>query len=187
MRLEACIALSLAVHTGFLILPFHTPADVVFPAPYVLTVALPSNTVDSIQKELNQQIRPDEPKHQTITPDPNLVELTPQQVERKRSKGSPPVYFPAAELTRKPMPLADWNEFGWRLPPQTQGTVSLTVFISATGVVDRIEFPQSISSEIQEWVRDTLFVGARFQPGERNGLPVPTRITYQFELAPIQR
>lgn len=187
MRLEACIALSLAVHAGFLTLPFHTPAIVAFPSPNILTVALPSNTVDSIQEELIQQNHPDEMKHQTIIPDPNLVELTPQHVERKSSKPPQPVYFPAAALTRKPIPLADWSEFGWRLPPQTQGIVSITVFISATGVIDRVEFPQSVSSEIQEWVRDTLFVGARFQPGERNGLPVPTRITYQFELAPIQR
>lgn len=186
MRLEACIALSLAIHAGFLMLPFHAPANITFPAPYLLKVVLPSNTVASTRAELNKPKLLDETKHQTVTVDPNLVELTPPQIEKRSSKAAPPVYFPATELTRKPMPLTDWTEFGWRLPPQTQGIVFITVFISATGVVDRVEFPQSVSSEIQEWVRDTLIVGARFQPGERNGLPVPTRITYQFELAPIQ-
>lgn len=99
----------------------------------------------------------------------------------------PVVYVPSNELTRKPVPVGDWDDLSWRLPPQAHGTVILTIYISSTGTVNRFEFGNPVSSELHEWISGLLMKGAPFMPGERQGIPVPTRMTIELDLSSMRR
>ena len=118
-------------------------------------------------------------------PDPKIVDLS--VARAPDSEFEPVLYIPTEELTRKPEPLKDWDELAWSLPPQAQGRVVLTIYISASGSVDNLEYASPIAHELQEWIRDVLLVGVPFSPGERDGKPVPTRLTLEFDLSAIRR
>ena len=185
-RLAASIALSIAVHVGILQIPIRVPGLAAFLTPYPKVVTL------SVSLRTDEHLplpHPTEALHdqdEKSAPRDRIVELSTWPTKIVRRTSSPPLYIPANELSHKPQPLADWDSMSWKLPPQAKGSVVVTAYISATGTVDRLEFPDSVSSEMQEWIRDVLFAGTAFLPGERSGIPVPTRITFEFALSPIR-
>lgn len=185
-RLAASIALSIAAHVGILQIQIRAPSLVAFPTPSQKVVTL------SVSLRADERLplpRPTGNLHyqeEASAARDKFVELTELPAKIVRREFNPPIYIPAKELSRKPQPLADWDSISWKLPPQAKGSVAVTAYISETGVVDRLEFPDSISSEMQEWIRDVLFAGTAFSPGERSGIPVPTRITFEFALSPIR-
>lgn len=185
-RLAVCIAFSTAAHVAALLLPLRTPRIVAYPPARPVVVTLPAKDISQTQPTLPLLGYAATSDFEANRVQREAIELAPLASEFNKGEAAT-VYLPANELTRKPRPLADWDALGWKLPPQAQGVVNVTIYVSATGEVDKLEFANSVSSEIQEWVRDVLIAGTRFSPGERNGLPVPSRTTIELELAPIRR
>jgi outer membrane biosynthesis protein TonB len=180
----ASIAFSLAFHFLLISLPFHPLVREVSPHP-PLHATLTSVAVPVADKRSSPVEKQEAGAAEVTRPNPEIVDLT-----AARAPGSafePGLYIPTGELTRKPEPLQDWDELAWRLPPQAHGRVVLTIYISASGAVDKLEYATPIANEFQEWIRDVLLAGIPFSPGERDGKPAPTRLTLQFDLSAIRR
>ncbi len=186
-RLAISIVLSVAVHIGTLSIPMFAFNPSSFTSSRLIVVSLPTKAKLDLHPQMKDP-KDSAPLANSGTPIPRqrIVELSAAPEINRLSGSAKPIYFPASELTLRPKVLADWDELGWKLPPQAHGMVRVTVYISSSGKVDILEFENSISSEIQEWVRDVLLTGTPFSPGERHGVPVPTRITFEFDLTPLR-
>lgn len=181
------LALSSAIHLALISLPFKQglrPLQAYLPP---LVVSLPSNHSNSdidkapISAEHNTSSSSIPPIKQDIH------ELSPSPQPAPVPTSPPHVYLPAKELSLKPRLTIDWDELSWRLPPQAHGSIRLTLYISSRGSVDRIEYASPVSSELHEWIDNTLSKGTPFAPGERHGVPVASQITVELELSALRR
>ena len=181
------LALSTAIHLALIALPLKYGLDPLKAYLPPLVVSLPSNLSDKdieeapLSAEHNASstfIPPIKQDIHEISPPPRLAQVP---------TSLPPVYLPAKELSLKPRLTIDWDELSWRLPPQAHGSVSLTLYISSRGSVDRIEYAGPVSSELHEWIEHSLMKGTPFAPGERNGVPVASRMTVELDLSALRR
>lgn len=187
-RMTAALFFSSVLHLIFISLPFQTSAT---------PVSLPSLIV-SLPALQPRQAREEPIPVSTSTAqaeislpgqDARIKELTPsrQTSTSPHHETSHSAYFPVSELTRKPRLLIDLEELSWRLPPQAHGMVILTLYLSDKGEIDNIEFDSPVTSEIHDWIRDTLSKSPPFSPGERYGMPVPSRLKIELILSGITR
>lgn len=85
-----------------------------------------------------------------------------------------PDYYAPSALTASPQPLVEPEI---QLPPrwlEADGHAILTLYVSADGVVDRIDIgTNDLAPELQDAMRNA-FQRVTFQPGEIDGHPVPS-------------
>lgn len=96
-----------------------------------------------------------------------------------------PHYVSPSELSERPRPPEDLN----LEPPEIEkmdgaGKLMISLFISAEGAVDRIEIEKSTVPEHMQKVVLLQFSGARFKPGEKAGVAVPSRMRIEVTIAP---
>jgi hypothetical protein len=186
--MAAALFFSSVLHLVLISLPYQTSAT---------PVSLPSLIVSLPSLQPKQAREEPIPVSAGTTPaeisspglDARIKELTPSQQNSTSQHHETPhsVYFPASELTRKPRLLIDLEELSWRLPPQAHGRVILTLYLSDKGEIDNIEFDGPVTSEIHDWIRDTLSKAPPFLPGERYGIPVASRLKIELILSGITR
>lgn len=88
-----------------------------------------------------------------------------------------PRYWAAAELqTRPQIKTHVMPEYPGDLPSGGRGRVVLDLYISVTGAVDRVRVVRASPPGRFEQSAIKAFTPARFTPGIRKGVPVPSRL-----------
>jgi TonB family protein len=117
-------------------------------------------------------------KHIPLPPEPTDAQKQPAL----RSKPpapipvAPPDYIDARELTEKPEPE---NEVSLDYPHVAiarDGVVRLTLFISETGKVDRVEVEESTLPDAYQKAAQATFAQARFTPGRLDGKSAKSKL-----------
>jgi TonB family protein len=104
---------------------------------------------------------------------------TGDQERGSQSAGLPkPYYYPASELTERPLPLAAIEP---RFPIGAPGTGRLKILLSINqqGSVDAVEITEAEPAEEFEQVTVEAFKEARFRPGYKNGIAVRSRLALE--------
>jgi len=178
---------SLAVHAFLLALPLHRQLQgrEVAPPPLnasFVVLAKSAEVVEALPAEKKNDGNPPLPREM-----PEIVELTAEPPEPASGIFDPDRYLPVKEASRGPEPSRDWDELAWRLPPQAAGAVVMTLYLSDRGTVDRVEYLSSTSSELNDWIENALLKGQAFIPAEKNGWPIPVRLTIEIDLSALRR
>lgn len=86
-----------------------------------------------------------------------------------------PRYLPAAELEARPQIMSRVNpEYPKDLVAGSRGRVVLELFIARDGTLDRVQVARAEPPGRFEDSALKAFSGARFTPGMKNGIPVPS-------------
>ncbi|VWX59518.1 conserved hypothetical protein [Burkholderiales bacterium 8X] len=96
-------------------------------------------------------------------------------------------YLSRSELDTAPSLLEDVSPI---YPPEAglqEGVVVLRLSIGANGKVDRVEVISAQPPGLFDASAIAAFGQARFEPGRRLGLPVPSRMTIEVSYAPVNR
>lgn len=188
--LARALLASALLHVLLISLPFSTlrPFFRYYPPP--LAVTLPQQPAPVAPPPPVPPVP--EPLQQTMDPlplrDSSIVELTPipESPPPAAELQSPLVFLPAAALTVRPKLLnPDWlDEVAWRLPVQVRGRAMLTIEIDAEGNVRNV-LADGANSEFVEWLQQRVAEHARFSPGERDGVAVPSRVRVEVDLSSL--
>lgn len=182
-RLALALAISSTVHAALLvalaptyITQFSTP-----PSPIaVLEVRLGpmENGIESTEEppaEAAQDVpAPTDVPHPTSEGPIPLLPLPPAKQ-----------YIPSRELDSRPqavdpiiVPFPESASLG-----RPKGTVTLALYISATGIVERVEAEKSELPQAFVEAATNSFLYARMQPGIKNGQPVASKMRIEVEFA----
>jgi len=93
------------------------------------------------------------------------------------AQAAEPRYWTAKELDVRPQVRTHvMPEYPRDLPSGVRGVVVLDVFVSATGVVDRVSVVRAKPVNRFEQSAVKAFSAARYAPGIRKGKPAPSRL-----------
>ena len=100
---------------------------------------------------------------------------------------APSDYLPTALLDVEPLVIQDIPSDPPELLGRTEtGTIILTLLIGANGAVDDAVVESSDLPDIFAQVARRDFLGMRFNPGVRNGQPVPSTMRVEMTIGPPQ-
>jgi hypothetical protein len=96
-----------------------------------------------------------------------------------------PVYYATSDLSEHPdFKDSPSEDIADQPDPDHAGKITITLFISGTGIVERTETEVSTLTSAQEhWLLNRL-KAARLAPGRISGAPVPSKWTLEFALTP---
>ncbi len=185
LRLFLSFAISFALHLVVIaITGFTLPVSPSFQPRMQIEVILPQRLEPQDATTVSLAANPEDSSLNA----PHIKTLSDENSARiSKAQTSNQLYIAAKELTRKPEPLADWEMLGWKLPPQSGGRVRMKLFISLEGRVDKIEFLDPVTNELHHWFQNHLMAGIQFSPGQVEGISVPSFLTVEINLAPLNR
>lgn len=99
-----------------------------------------------------------------------------------------PHYYPPEELTRRASIVRDLDpQLGGLADVPGVGKAILRLWINEAGGVDRVETESSTLQEVFAQAVSEGFLAARFQPAEREGVPVKSLMRIEVEVLPRSR
>jgi len=178
-RLLQALIGSLLLHLAVLIFPL-APAAVPRAYPPPLSVLLP-NSADNRIVHLEREPPLPVSEQRRADPEARIVELTPAPKDSSNRR-EPTVFLPVSALSVKPRLLnPDWLDEAWTLPPQASGRVTVSIEIDENGGIHDV-YAENAASELADWIVPRIRERAKFSPGERGGVPVPSRVRVELDL-----
>ena len=98
-----------------------------------------------------------------------------------------PDYAKTSELDTSPAPLADITPDYPAAAAFRRGHVVLELFISESGVVDRVDVLSATPPGVFDDSARTAFLQARFEPGRRRGIASKSRMTIEVDYRPADQ
>ena len=98
-----------------------------------------------------------------------------------------PDYAKTSELDTSPVPLADITPDYPAAAAFRRGHVVLELFISETGIVDRVDVLSATPPGIFDDSARTAFLQAKFEPGRRRGVASRSRMTIEVDYRPADQ
>lgn len=149
--------------------PIHEAPAVAAPEPP------PPTAVPAPARTQPERLAPVEPAA-AVAESPGLPEPVQPEVGVVVSAGAAAAYLPVSELDPPPRPL---TEIHLAYPPDAgtrAGNVVLDLLIGASGAVENVKVIEATPPGLFEASAITAFVGARFSPGMRAGVPTAARM-----------
>lgn len=170
-------------------MPFARQKVTVYPPPLKVELVTRHAEPSSDRLPLPEEIGVGATTDQQAEPQPQIVELTPIPLRKKKAQPdpAPPAFLPTSALSVKPRLLnPEWMDVAERFPAQAGGVVSVRIDIDKHGqvVAAHVDGPPS---EFADWISEELPKQAKFSPGERDGVPVASTIRVRLSLDRLMR